>query len=457
MTRKRGWIDVAREWRAGRHGRFQELSALAVTGNLGGPEMAELSEHLASCDLCRRHLEEITQAGTQVMSTLAQSSLGEMETPPAGMRARFLARLGAQTQRSEHISLMVVPAAEELPRRPQLRDGGSRAMRDNEHARWGPVSACAAAAMAACAIVGLASYRVGRQSLEKSPIEHITASSAKPIAPVAAAASPVSLPVPDVARLAELESEKSAIEGEVERLTAALAEARAERAALGTQLADAQARLADLSVQVSASRQARDSSSLQEPRGQLSALQAQIDTLTLKLADADARAAAEQRLNEDITAKMAMTEADLHRERELQSARLEVSDLVAARNLHIVDVYDSDGKGKRQQAFGRVFYTEGKSLVFYAYDLQDPRRLDANVVFHVWGEKAGLKPVAHSLGLLHSDNAAEGRWAMTFDDPTVLAQINSVFVTVEGRDKRSSDPRGRKVLYAYFGSAPNHP
>jgi len=46
---------------------------------------------------------------------------------------------------------------------------------------------------------------------------------------------------------------------------------------------------------------------------------------------------------------------------------------------------------------------------------------------------------------------------MTFDDPTVLAQINSVFVTVEGRDKRSSDPRGRKVLYAYFGSAPNHP
>ena len=46
---------------------------------------------------------------------------------------------------------------------------------------------------------------------------------------------------------------------------------------------------------------------------------------------------------------------------------------------------------------------------------------------------------------------------MRFDDPNVLAQINTVFVTAESAGKRLDSPRGKKVLYAYFGSAPNHP
>jgi len=33
--------------------------------------------------------------------------------------------------------------------------------------------------------------------------------------------------------------------------------------------------------------------------------------------------------------------------------------------------------------------------------LDAPGQFRANVVFHVWGEKAGLKEVAHSLGILH--------------------------------------------------------
>ena len=122
-----------------------------------------------------------------------------------------------------------------------------------------------------------------------------------------------------------------------------------------------------------------------------------------------------------------------------------------------MDVYDADGNGRRQQSFGRVFYIEGKSLVFYAYDLDDPGRFKTNVVFHVWGGKAGMKEVTHSLGILHKDDAGQNRWAMTFDDPSVLAQINSVFVTAESANKHYDEPHGKKVLYAYFGSQPNHP
>jgi len=46
---------------------------------------------------------------------------------------------------------------------------------------------------------------------------------------------------------------------------------------------------------------------------------------------------------------------------------------------------------------------------------------------------------------------------MTFDDPNVLSQINSVFVTAEASNKHFDEPHGKKVLFAYFGSQPNHP
>ena len=46
---------------------------------------------------------------------------------------------------------------------------------------------------------------------------------------------------------------------------------------------------------------------------------------------------------------------------------------------------------------------------------------------------------------------------MTFDDPQVLARINSVFVTVESSKKTMKEPGGRRVLFAFLGDEPNHP
>jgi hypothetical protein len=135
----------------------------------------------------------------------------------------------------------------------------------------------------------------------------------------------------------------------------------------------------------------------------------------------------------------------------------EVRDLVVGRNLHIIDVHDRDGDGKSQRAFGRIFYTEGKTLIFYAYDLADPRKLDAKVSFYVWGERLGAEKPVRSLGIFHNDDANDGRWVLTFDDPHVLAQINSVFVTVESAKKSIKEPGGRRILFAFLGDKPNHP
>jgi len=57
------------------------------------------------------------------------------------------------------------------------------------------------------------------------------------------------------------------------------------------------------------------------------------------------------------------------RDQDVLAAETKLRELVGARNLHIVDVYDTDANGKTKKAVGRVFYTQGQSLVFYAYDL----------------------------------------------------------------------------------------
>jgi hypothetical protein len=175
-------------------------------------------------------------------------------------------------------------------------------------------------------------------------------------------------------------------------------------------------------------------------------LQAQVGRLSQRLAESEVNLGIQRQTSDELSARLDATAADLQRERDLKSAKSEMGELVATRNLHIVDVYDADPNGKRQRSFGRVFYIEGKSLVFYAYDLDGSRQFKANVVFHVWGGRAGVKEVTHSLGILHKDDARQNRWAMTFDDPSVLAQINSVFVTAEAANKHYDEPHGKKVL-----------
>jgi hypothetical protein len=46
---------------------------------------------------------------------------------------------------------------------------------------------------------------------------------------------------------------------------------------------------------------------------------------------------------------------------------------------------------------------------------------------------------------------------LTFDDPRVLAQINSVFVTVEEEKNGITRPKGKKILFAFLGNKANHP
>ena len=135
----------------------------------------------------------------------------------------------------------------------------------------------------------------------------------------------------------------------------------------------------------------------------------------------------------------------------------DIRDLMTARNLHIYDVFDTDSKGKTKPAFGRIFYTEGKSLVFYAYDLNEIEVQNASYHYRVWGSQESQKDRATSLGVFYSDDKSQRRWVFRCDDPKILSQIDSVFVTLEPVGENRAHPKGQKLLDAYLRGMPNHP
>jgi uncharacterized coiled-coil protein SlyX len=457
MRKNRRLADVAsRFWPVG-HRRFEEMCTLAVTAQLGGAQMCELNEHIATCAACRQVLESLAQVSVQTMPLLADKRAPIVQAvPPSGMRERFLSRLVSEEldmkngtdQRTVPVACMKSSAM--LSERRAMVEGFEEERRSPvSKSSFSPSLQRALAAVSACVVIGIAAYHFGEWKVGHAP---------QPLVQVSAPTAPAPQVNPstnDSNRVAALEQQKSELESKLVKLNQELATADGERESLSKQLAAAKENLASLTAQVANAPQAHPETE-QQP-GEVSTLQAQVGRLNQRLTESEVNLGIQKQTGEELTAQLDATAAELQRERDLNSAKSEIGDLMAARSLHIVDVYDADPNGKLQRSFGRVFYIEGKSLVFYAYDLDDSGRFKANVVFHVWGGKAGVKEVTHSLGILHKDDAGQNRWAMTFDDPNVLAQINSVFVTAESANKHYDEPHGKKVLYAYFGSPPNHP
>jgi hypothetical protein len=165
---------------------------------------------------------------------------------------------------------------------------------------------------------------------------------------------------------------------------------------------------------------------------------------------------AEKAKLESLEAQLLAEKDGVEREKRLLTADRDIRDLMGARNLHIIDVFEVDGKGRTEKPFGRVFFTEGKSLIFYAFDLGNKKTTAENASFQVWGAQESDSSSAQSLGIFYEDNKADHRWMLKVDDPTVLAEINQVFVTVEPQGG-SKKPTGSKMLYAYLNSHLNHP
>ena len=402
------------------HEQYEELCALAASGQASADELSDLRSHLEGCPSCRSAAYDFTQISAQGLSQLAAKRL-HCEIP-SGMTQRFVARA-----RSEGIEMSrgnVAPIAK--PRRVGVF-----------------ASVCAVAAV----IVFAAFLVIARQKY--SPIAASPPHSNLP--PVGAPSSDASLQKGQNQNT-EIQRKLASAEADISSMAAAMRRQRAELESLGV----AKDSLASLLAH-----EEQENATIRSEKAQLEArltgLEADLAKSKSDMNTSDALVALEESELRNLRNELASQEAALGQQEELAARGSDVRDLVVARNLHIIDVHDRDGDGKNQRAFGRIFYTEGKSLIFYAYDLADPRKVDAKVSFCVWGERLGAEKPISSLGVFLSDDAKDGRWVLTFDNPNVLAQINSVFVTVESSRKAAKEPGGKRILFAFLGDKPNHP
>jgi hypothetical protein len=414
-----------------KHEHFEELAAIAALQQLTPSQSEELRLHLADCSECRKLYQEYEELHTPLRQSLEPQMEALIESRRATVKAGILAAIGK----------LELPAMAPVSSAARNRVIGVRWK--TLRPVWWPVVAAAA--------LGIFFWLGVRyeQHLSSKSANGQNVKSAEPVLPVSitqAAAREAEKPshaaIVQSAQLAnDLRAEKQRIVELDSALNARdrmLAESEKNRLTLQQQLATAteEARETKVLLAVKTEELQRFEASKSKDTTEVAVLRNQVQDLT-------------ERFNEQ-------TES-LGRERQLLTNGRDIRDIIGARNLHIIDVYDTNAHGATDKSFARAFYTEGKSLIFYAYDLPARRTEDGKYVYAAWGERNGDKKNARQLGVLLNDDKGQKRWVLNFSDPKTLAEIDSVFITLERVDSERNGPSGKRMLTAYLDSQVNHP
>jgi hypothetical protein len=427
---------------------FEELCALAASGQVSEQEFVELRDHMQHCAHCRSALTDFTDLLHHKLpladpDPMSASRLTGAFSENSSYRERFLTRA-----RKQGLAVSDKPLGDTARSRRRVWFLPGPA--------YAHVAICAMAL--SLVIVGILGYNLRQSNARyRTLAADLAAMSRQTVQQNGSARSSESLSSHDQAPVspaaAPSKTDSELVKAREKYVTAeALAQTRQEQlqaAALELQASRARFEEASNSQKQLLNDLAESKQTVARVNGELQSLRdsRSKDAMTIAAQDLEIRG-----LSEKLTAQ---TES-LEREKTLLAAGRDIHDLMGARNLHIVDVLDVDSKGKDRKTFGRVFYTEEKSLIFYAFDLGDRTTTRRNASFQVWGARGLAQNPAESLGIFYVDDQKQNRWVLKFEDPRILAEIDSVFVTVEPPGG-SAKPTGRQLLYAYLKANPNHP
>jgi hypothetical protein len=400
------------------HERFEDLATLAAMGELSREEHVEFLRHKESCGRCRAIVAE-----TSSVAAAAFVAGGSRNEDPAVENARHRR---ARQSVVRHLPL-VVPAPYAHGRKPLIAAG------------------VAAAFLLGAGLGTGVGLRQGRAAHNKKtpPIASNLTGTQSVSGPTLVQTEGTHLQ----AAIADLQKQVGQMRGENNALRDRLSVSDQHAGELESRLAAIEQQSGVQAREVTQARNelstARDEQS--QAKASVAKSESTINSLQLKLAEREAR--------------LTEVTASLDRERDMLSAGREIRDIMGARELHIVDVIDRDGKGHTKKAFGRAFYTQGKSLIFYAFDLPTKNTTDGKFVYAAWGSNSNQLNAKRprNLGIFYNDDQAQRRWAMKFDDPKVLEEIDTVFVTLEPAGRAAPAPTGKPILEAFFGTPPNHP
>jgi hypothetical protein len=422
------------------HERFRELAAAMTRGALTAQECAELEYHLHECEPCHSVFREYQILASDGFALLARS----YEHNEASGKWNE----GASRRR-------LLSTAEEL-----RNLGSSATVRPADRRVMGPLNSTGALAASLLLAVGIGAWQLSNWYRDRATVSGVSLQvrPAQVVSADSTVVSPIAVQSDDLARLqAESAAQRLAFEqlqSRFQDLQDERAAARAEIKELTQTKIDSESRLNQASMQ-------RDQSLEQLTKAhqaydliaaELASLRAERDKVKLQLANVETRIGELTALNQEQERRLRDNEQYLSSDRDIR-------DLMSARNLYIADVFDVDGHSHTRKPFGRVFFTRGKSLLFYAFDLDQQSHLQSASTFQVWGERETVqnetaRPI--DLGILYLDSEANRRWSLHFDNPQTLSEIDAVFVTVEPNGG-SLKPTGRPFLFATLQKQANHP
>jgi len=429
------------------HDEFLELCAVSTSGQLTGEEQKRLQEHLAVCQSCRESLRQFEAVVGHAIPAIAANEEPESAEPgpswsqEQGEKA-FFQRL-AQEEKHEPKNLR---SLSDLPTNPHRLPPFSSSL------PWRQVWMLYAAGILLFLTLGFYAYRVN--------VHHPT-EVAQHAPPQPNVQNQVSLEE----QLSDVGHDREIARAQIEQRDKTIVDLRhqlAEQSAEINQMKSTQARLendqraGDASRQDLTQQRTELAQRLDSAQSNSQAMQQKLDSLTQQSAQDAERARISDAKVYDLTRLLRDRDVALNEKDELLAHDRDIRELMGARDLYIAEVHDIARDGETQKTYGRVFYTRGKSLIFYAYDLDEQAGLKRASAFQAWGRRGPDRQQALNLGIFYEDNASKKRWILKCEDPKTLAQIDAVFVTVEPNGG-SHKPSGKSLLFAYLKVEPNHP
>jgi hypothetical protein len=435
------------------HEKFLELCAAATAGELDPDEQAKLDAHLTECAACRQAMREYEIASSHGVAALASELVPEQAEADGSWSVEkaeetFFKRLDKEAGRQ---TTSTNDNQEVSPSR------GQRYTYRPSQIRWREVWMPFAAAVLLGLALSIAAYRTGIKR-----------------------GTDVARSMPDLPKGSSSSLEEQASDAGHERaqLMAKVDEDSLIIADLRRQVSEQQKEVNALKSATNAGRPAaneqpptKNSNSagthreeeLTAAQAKLLELQKTIDTLTGQREDLTSRAATLQDKVGELTELVRNREGELDakqeevaKQQELLEHDRDIRELMGARDLYVAEVHDVSTTGQTNKTYGRVFFTKGKRLVFYAYDLDAQPGVKNASTFQAWGRRGPDKEQVLNLGIFYEDNISKKRWVLKTNDPKTLDDIDAVFVTVEPNGG-SRHPSGKQLLFAYLRVNPNHP
>ena len=437
------------------HEKYLELCAASTAGELSGEEERTLEEHLAGCPSCRQAKHKFEMTVQKAVPALADDLASRTEGSDTSWsvekaEAAFFKRLKEDQNPS--------PLADNAPGKLETEPTGRRlAYRPSEipwAELWMPFAACVVLAIA----LGIVAYRSGLKrgtdtTQEKTVPAQLSAGSLEEqISDFGHERAELlaKLAVDDKA-VAELKREMVVQEDELDRLKALNSAAVASTKSGQQSSESGSTEISRLNAELIATQ-----TNLQELQARTETLSQQREDAAKRAATLEAKVSELTQLARDREQALDQQQAQVAKQQELLDHDRDIRELMGARDLYIAEVHDVGGTGETDKTYGRVFYTKGKSLIFYAYDLDaQPGVRDASS-FQAWGRRGPDKEQALNLGIFYEDNASKKRWVLKAEDPKTLSDIDAVFVTIEPSGG-SHHPSGKQLLFAYLRVTPNHP